>query len=447
LRAFSPLKLVGETSVKLFPHSKYTTCPFALPVPKFAHMSDIHIGAFRQPELRALVLDAFDSAMDRCIAEKVSFIIMAGDIFDSNIPDLSSVRRAAEMMKEVIDSGIRIYAIYGSHDFSPNFSSIVDVLNGAGLFTRAEDRDTRRERMTLHFLQDPSGVKICGLSGKKLSLDIEEFAELDRAPLEQEPGFKIFVFHGGIDELKPPSLDMMPAMPASFLPSGFAYYAGGHVHYRLLKSLPGRQNIAYPGPLFATDYAELLELARGEQRGFYLVDFDRNGVKGTEFVPVKVADAKEIYCSAEGRAPVQITEELLKKAVDPSLAGKIVLLTVEGQLGSGKTSDIGFQAIRKRFADARPLIVLPNYSKLSSKELAAPPTPPRGLPIVERELFESGIAVVKTEEPTLRGEKGVAVAVELLRTLKEPKKENENKSEFEDRTAQAGLGILGLKES
>jgi len=418
----------------------------ACPVPKFAHMSDIHIGAFRQPELRALVLDAFDSAMDRCIREQVSFIIMAGDIFDSNIPDLSSVRRAAEKMKEAIDAGIRIYAIYGSHDFSPNFSSIVDVLDGAGLFTKAEDRDTRRERMTLHFVHDPSGVKICGLSGKKLSLDIEEYAELDRAPLEQEPGFKIFVFHGGIDELKPPTLDMMPAMPASFLPSGFAYYAGGHVHYRLLKSLPGRQNIAYPGPLFATDYAELLELARGEQRGFYLVDFDRNGVKETEFVPVKVAGVTEVYYSAEGKTPIQVTEDLLKKAANPNLAGKIVLLTVDGQLGSGKTSDVGFQAIRRRFADARPLVMLPKFG-LTSKELATPPSPPRGLPLVERELFERGIAGVRTEEPGLKGEKGVAVAIELLRTLKEPKKENENRSEFEERTAQAGLGIFGLKEN
>ena len=40
-------------------------------MPKFAHMSDVHIGAFRQPELRALVLDAFEQAIDRCIDEKV----------------------------------------------------------------------------------------------------------------------------------------------------------------------------------------------------------------------------------------------------------------------------------------------------------------------------------------------------------------------------------------
>jgi len=416
-------------------------------VPKFAHMSDIHIGAFRQPELRALVLDAFDAAMDRCIREKVSFMLMAGDIFDSNIPDLSAVKRAAEKMKQAVDSGIRIYAIYGSHDFSPNFSSIVDVLDGAGLFTKAENREAGSGKVSLRFIEDPSGAKICGLSGKKLSIDREEYAVLDRAPLEREPGFKIFIFHGGIEELKPPSLEMMPAMPASYLPAGFAYYAGGHVHNRTLRSLPERQNIAYPGPLFATDYMELLELSRGEQRGFYLVEFDDRRVLNTEFVPIKVADVKELYYSAEGMSPLRVTEDLMKKAGEADIRDKVALLTVEGQLGEGKTSDVGFQWIRRRFAEAGPLILLPNYSKLSSKEMAAPPPLPLGLHVVERELFERGIASVRTDEPGLKGEKGVAVAVELLRTLKEGKKENENKAEFEERTAAAGLGILGLEES
>jgi DNA repair exonuclease SbcCD nuclease subunit len=410
-------------------------------------MSDIHIGAFRQPELRALVLQAFEGAIDRCIQEKVEFILMAGDIFDSNIPDLASVKRAAEKMKEAVDSGIRIYAIYGSHDFSPNFSSIVDVLDGAGLFTKAEDRETRGEKLSLRFIKDPSGAKICGISGKKLSIDREEYEVLDRATLEREPGLKIFVFHGGIEELKPPSLEMMPAMPASYLPSGFAYYAGGHVHNRTLRSLPGRENIAYPGPLFATDYIELVELSRGEKRGFYLIEFDGSKVLGTEFVPIKVAEVKEIYFSAEGKSPPQVTEDLVKKADAADIRGKVVLLTVEGQLREGKTSDVGFQWIRRRFAEAGPLILLPNYSKLSSKELAAPPPPPRGLHVVERELFERGISSVRTEEPGLKGEKGVAVAVELLRTLKEPKKENENRADFEERTARAGLGLLGLEES
>ena len=414
-------------------------------MPRFAHMSDIHIGAFRQPELKTLLLEAFGSAMDRCIKERVEFIIMSGDIFDSNIPDLASVRRAVEKMKEAADSGIRIYAIYGSHDFSPNYSSIVDVLDGAGLFTKAEKISRSGDEVRLGFVADPSGAKLCGLSGKKLSIDREEYAVLDRASLEAEPGFKIFVFHGAIEELKPPTLEMMEAMPASSLPEGFAYYAGGHVHGRTVESLPGHPNVAYPGPLFATDYSELLQLARGDSRGFYLVEFDESEVTDVEFVPVKVCDVVEVHYSAEGKSSGQASKELNELASGSQLAGKVVLLTVEGILADGKTSDIDFAAVRRRLLASSPLVILSNYSHLSSREMARQGGPPKPLHATERDLFEREIALVTSEEPRLRGERGVELAVALLATLKEGKKENENKGDFEERTTNSGLGVLGLE--
>src|ERR1700681_603363 len=107
-------------------------------MPKFAHMSDIHIGAFgnRQPELKELVLRAFDLAVDKCIDAGVDFVVIAGDTFDSNIPDLSSVKHAAAKILKAKEQGISFYVVYGSHDFSPNYSSIVDVLESAGLLTK-----------------------------------------------------------------------------------------------------------------------------------------------------------------------------------------------------------------------------------------------------------------------------------------------------------------------
>jgi DNA repair exonuclease SbcCD nuclease subunit len=411
---------------------------------KFAHMSDIHIGAFRQPELRALVLQAFEKAIDRCIAERVSFVVMAGDIFDSNIPDLSSVRQAAEKMKQAIDSGIRFYAIYGSHDFSPNYSSIVDVLDGAGLFTKAEEMRSSEGKVTLSFVRDPSGAQICGISGRKLSIDRDAYAVLDKEGLEAEPGFKIFVFHGAIEELKPPTLEKMEAMPLSSLPTGFDYYAGGHVHGHQLRSLPGHANIAFPGPLFATEIPELLQLAKGEERGFYIVDFEES-VSNVVFVPVKVCDVVELYYSAHGISSSQAGRELLELASKTNVGGKVVLLTVEGELSEGKTSDIDFTAVRKRLAVSAPLIVLTNISHLTSKEqmqLAGPPTP---VYVTERQMFEKEISRVKSEEAKLRGEKGVSLAVDLLRTLREGKKENETKSAFDERTRRAGFAVLGLE--
>jgi len=414
-------------------------------MPKFAHMSDIHIGAFRQPELKGLLLNAFDEAVDRCIKERVSFVILAGDIFDSNIPDLSAVRRAAEKMKEASDAGIRFYAIYGSHDFSPNYSSIVDVLDGAGLFTKIEAKSAMAGRTVLSFIQDESGPKICGISGRKLSLDREEYAALDRERLEAEPGFKIFVFHGALDELKPSSLDMMESMPVAHLPAGFQYYAGGHVHSRTMADLPGHANIAYPGPLFATDFEELLQLARGKERGFYIVDFGSERVEKVTFVPVRVCEPVELHYSAQGKSSTQAANELAQLASNANVSGKVVLLTVEGELAEGKTSDIDFNMIRRRLFASNPTSVLSSYSRLVSREMpkGLPPKPARA---TEREIFESRISSVNVDEPRLRGEQGVSLAVSLLGSLKEGRKENENKGEFEERVSKSGLAVLGLEE-
>jgi DNA repair protein SbcD/Mre11 len=410
-------------------------------MPRFAHMSDIHIGAFRQQPLRDLVNEAFDRAVDRCVSEKVDFVVLSGDVFDSNIPDLSSVRRAARKLREAGELGLRFYIVYGSHDFSPNFASIVDVLEGAGLFVRADGGATPE---ALGFAVDPSGAKICGLSGKKLSLDRSDYKSLDRERLEMEDGFKIFVFHGAIDEMKPEGLDQMEAMPVSALPSGFGYYAGGHVHTRRVESFPGRENVAFPGPLFATDYSELVAMAHGTERGFYIVDFDSK-VRSVEFVPVKTCKVVEYTCTAEGKSPAQVREEVSTFGEGADLEGAVALLTVSGVLGEGRTSDIDFASVRERLASRGPLLVLSNLSRLTSREQAEQVPPPRPLGVTEREVLEQRILSAKPGEARLAGGAGVETALSLLGALKEDKRENENRAEYRARMEDLGLSVLGLE--
>jgi DNA repair exonuclease SbcCD nuclease subunit len=407
-------------------------------------MADIHIGAFRQPELKRLLLEAFEQAIDRCVEEGVAFVVMSGDIFDSNIPDLSSVRRATLKMKEAADRGVRFYVVYGSHDFSPTYASIVDVLEGAGLFTLLGRVREEAGQLELDFVVDPSGVKLCGISGKKLSIDIDDFKRLDREHLESEPGFKIFVFHGALEEMKPPGLEQMKAMPVGFLPPGFNYYAGGHVHDRSLKSFPRRQNVAFPGPLFATEYAELVQLAHGGQRGFYLVDFDDEVTK-VKFIPIKTCEVSEVSYSARGKSSGQVSDELMAIARQTNVKNQVVLLTVHGELGSGKTSDIDFVAIRKQLMATGPLLVLSNYSRLSSPDLAGSALAPKPPHATERELFQRQIAGAKSEEKKLLGEHGVSLSLELLKAMKEDRNENENKGEYQRRIEKNGLQVLGLQ--
>ena len=47
--------------------------------------------------------------------------------------------------------------------------------------------------------------------------------ELDLKNLEEEEGFKIFMFHTALTELKPKNLERMDSAPISLLPKGFDY--------------------------------------------------------------------------------------------------------------------------------------------------------------------------------------------------------------------------------
>ena len=417
-------------------------------MPKFAHMSDIHIGAFRQPELRALVLQAFDLAVDKCIDADVDFVVIAGDTFDSNIPDLSSVKHAAAKIRQAKDQGIAFYVVYGSHDFSPNYSSIVDVLESAGLLTKLE-KVTRREdgKLDLAFTVDASGAKLCGISGKKLGLDRLDYELLDKEKLEREDGFKIFVFHGALEEYKPHDLSMMEAMSVSRLPEGFNYYAGGHIHQRSVNSLKGRRSLAYPGPLFGTDFRDLESIAKGNESGFYVVDFDTD-VRRVEFVEVTPCRITELEFSAQGKSASQTYVALQEVVRRATVEDQIVLLKVHGELSQGRTSDIDFGAIRRQVLAKRPLCLLLSYSQLTSREQSDDAaTKPLSPSLTEKETFEQKISTVTSPEPQLRGARGVQLSLSLLKALKDERRENELKPDYQSRIEKTGVDILWLEKT
>ena len=66
---------------------------------KFAHITDCHIGAWRNPKLRDLNLKAFEEAIMNCIDAAVDFIVISGDFFDANIPQLGPVKKAVQLIK------------------------------------------------------------------------------------------------------------------------------------------------------------------------------------------------------------------------------------------------------------------------------------------------------------------------------------------------------------
>lgn len=89
---------------------------------RLLHTADVHLGA-RHADLgdRAAVLRerqfaAFVATVDLALAEKVDLVLIAGDLFDSNVQPRRSVERAAAQLKRLVDARIRIVIAPGTHD-------------------------------------------------------------------------------------------------------------------------------------------------------------------------------------------------------------------------------------------------------------------------------------------------------------------------------------------
>jgi exonuclease SbcD len=414
----------------------------------FAHLADTHIGAFRHPVLQDLALRTFAKAMDISIERAVDFIIVSGDLFDSNLPDMALANSAVKKIKEVTTKGIQFYVVYGSHDFSPTQTSIVDLIESAGLFRKVTKGKMIDGKLQLDFLVDErTKAKLCGISGRRLGIDKEYYAILDRASLEKEEGFKIFVMHCAVSEYKPKYTIESESIPLSSLPKNFAYYAGGHIHEKLLSNEYG-YNLAYPGTLFGADYRDLETTAKGQERGFFIVDFSTR-VDKVEFVPISDCTYESIEYDAQGKTATKVQEDLLKTAEkDKRPSNRLVLLKVAGEMSGGKTSEIDFQRIKKTLKDNSALEVLLNYQRLTSKEYSAIRVASMGEEVhkIEERLFKENIGAVKVSNPKLKGDQGVLVSRNLLGVLKQAKKDNETKGSYETRITDAAVDALGLQD-
>ena len=89
---------------------------------RLLHTADVHLGA-RHADLgdraatqRERQFAAFTATIDLAIAEKVDLVLIAGDLFDSNVQPRRSVERAAAQLKRLVEARIRVVIAPGTHD-------------------------------------------------------------------------------------------------------------------------------------------------------------------------------------------------------------------------------------------------------------------------------------------------------------------------------------------
>jgi len=409
---------------------------------KFAHITDCHLGSWRNPKLRDLNLQAFERAILISIKEQVDFILITGDFFDVNIPQLAPVKKAVEILKCARDSGIPIYMIYGSHDFNTANISMIDILHSAELFIKPTEFQFNSDSVMLKFFVDKkTGAKITGISGRRVGLDKEIYEKLDKKKLESEDGFKIFLLHRGIQEILPLNIQFRDSIPISLVPKGFDYYGGGHIHKRVEKKIDNSV-IIYPGPLFGSTFQDLEETAKGEKRGFYIISFDKQ-IFERKFIEIKVAEVlyKEIF--SQKWSSEKLKDEITKNISELEVKNKIVLIKVKGKL-FGKRSNIDFGKFGLDISKRGAILSFININNLSTDEARSIVMQSSNKFDIEREIFHESIKNFQTESTLsikvknqinskLTGKPGENISISLLDILRNEKLENENTSTYDDR--------------
>ncbi len=418
---------------------------------RFAHFSDIHLGFQKSRPLQSVEQDVFERALDDCIRRSVDFILVCGDTFHANIPEMRVQKLAFAALRRVHEAGIPVYAIYGSHDFSPSATSVIDLLAETGYITNVQRLANNDDgTMSLGFVTDEkTGAKLAGISGLGASKDITYYEKLDRDALEAEPGFRIFMFHGAISEMRTAgdaAQTVDAAMPLSYLPRNFDYYAGGHMHQYQLNTFENYPHVVYPGTLFAGFHSDLAENAGGAKRGYVLVEFDSTGVTDVRQVEVKNCEYDMIRINATHKTSHAVNEEIHEKLAGMEPDGKVVLLNVSGKMSEGKTTDIDFAAISDGLHKKGTVEVKISRRQLSSAEYEITESQGDTAEEIAVNTFVENIGQVESGFPQITGTRGAKLAKRLLDILSKPALENEPLNAYQKRIADEVAAELGLDE-
>ncbi|MFH1589509.1 MAG: exonuclease SbcCD subunit D [archaeon] len=400
---------------------------------KFAHLADCHIGAWRDPKLKDLSMQAFIKAINISVEKKVDFILISGDLFNTSMPGIDYLKETTKKLKQLKEQDIPVYIIPGSHDQSPSGKTMLDVLEEAGLLINVFKGHIKDKKLVLEFTRDKkTSTLITGILGRRGMLEKNIYEELDTSNLEKTQGTKIFMFHTALTELKPEELEKMDSSPISFLPKGFEYYAGGHVHIVRNETLEGYKNVVFPGPLMPTSFAELEKLKRGS---FYIYNHGK-----LEMIPIELVKVYPIQIDAENETPESVYEIIEQAIREKDFRNTIVLIRVFGKLKHGKPTDINFKDISNKLHEQKAFFFMKSTTKLSSEEFEEIKINAASVEDAENAILKEHLGQIKTDF----SDKEEEIAKKLLKILSEEKHEGEKVYEYDERIKKEMDDSLGL---
>lgn len=246
---------------------------------RFLHFADCHLGKW-QYNSRERFNDfarAFYAIIDTAIAEKVDFVLLAGDLFEKRSIDALTLNQAMRGLERLKSHNIPCIAVEGNHERAyvnehigwMSFLAVRDliVLLDAP-FESGEVRLSAYNNRKGSYFEPRPGVRVHGLRycGAATATAVETYANALTTLPTSGIEYTIFMAHAGVEGVLPDQTGGLTHRQWAVLQPHINYLALGHVH----KPFQFDHWIYNPGSPESCTVTE----ATWEDRGYYLVEVD-----------------------------------------------------------------------------------------------------------------------------------------------------------------------------
>ncbi|EIE4865560.1 exonuclease SbcCD subunit D [Listeria monocytogenes] len=212
---------------------------------QFLHMADLHLDSpfiglstLPQPLFSAIQESTFQS-LERittvAIKEAVDFVLIAGDIYDSEDQSVRAQARFAKEMKRLEAANIPVFMIHGNHDFIEKHKEKLALPSNVHVFSEQVE-------IMSHKTTTGVSVNIYGFSYNERHIRSSRVGEYK---IQGDADFHIALLHGSEVSSSEEHDVYAPFRVQEISKKGFDYWALGHIHKRQL--LAESPSIYYPG--------------------------------------------------------------------------------------------------------------------------------------------------------------------------------------------------------
>ena len=195
----------------------------------FLHAADIHLDSplrglsrYESAPVEAIrngCRKAFENLVDLAIAEKVAFVLLAGDLYDGDWKDYSTGIFLGKQMGRLDRHGIAVFVVAGNHDAANRMTKALDSPANMHMLSS-------RKVQTIHL--NELDVAIHGQSFASQHVD-ENLAV--GFPVAEKDMFNIGLLHTSLDG-REGHASYAPCSLGDLHSKGYQYWALGHVHKR-----------------------------------------------------------------------------------------------------------------------------------------------------------------------------------------------------------------------